>query len=312
MNAATSPSGRAGGSLASRLVVAAIAISGFAALAWADAVGYGGAPPVAWLLPLAVATAVLGGLEVVRLAAARGHDIGGATVPVAAAAIAAAPALGAWVAPNVAAGPLAAPGCIALACSLVLAALFVREIIVYRPGAGALTRIAGGFVAAAALGLPLAFMAGLRLLDPKPGAGGGLLAGLVPLVSLIAVVKAADIAAYGVGSLVGRHRMAPLLSPGKTWEGAAAALAGAVAAAWFVLESSGSHLQVRPLGGWLGFGLAVGLAGMVGDLAESLVKRELGAKDSGRSLGGMGGVLDLVDSLLVAAPVAWALWIAGG
>jgi phosphatidate cytidylyltransferase len=60
------------------------------------------------------------------------------------------------------------------------------------------------------------------------------------------------------------------------------------------------------------YGPLVGLAGMAGDLAESLVKRECGAKDSGRSLGGLGGVLDLVDSLLFAAPVAWLLWVAGG
>jgi phosphatidate cytidylyltransferase len=68
----------------------------------------------------------------------------------------------------------------------------------------------------------------------------------------------------------------------------------------------------RPWGGWLVFGLGVGLAAMVGDLAESLLKRECGAKDSGRSLGGLGGFLDLVDSLLFAAPVAWLLWVLGG
>ena len=57
--------------------------------------------------------------------------------------------------------------------------------------------------------------------------------------------------------------------------------------------------------------MAVGVAGMLGDLAESLVKRELSAKDSGRSLGGLGGFLDLVDATLLAAPVAWMLWVLG-
>ena len=135
---------------------------------------------------------------------------------------------------------------------------------------------------------------------------------MVPLVSLVAVAKAGDIAAYLGGSLLGRHRMAPTLSPGKTWEGAVASLAGSVAAAWILLELAATHLPVGPWGGWLVFGLLVGLAAMAGDLAESLLKRECGVKDSGRSLGGLGGFLDLVDSLLFAAPVAWLLWVAGG
>jgi len=78
-----------------------------------------------------------------------------------------------------------------------------------------------------------------------------------------------------------------------------------------VLHGTSLAPAAQPWGGWVVYGLAVGLAGMVGDLAESLLKREAGAKDSGRSLGGLGGVLDLVDSLLFAAPVAWLLWAAG-
>jgi phosphatidate cytidylyltransferase len=135
---------------------------------------------------------------------------------------------------------------------------------------------------------------------------------MLPLVSLVAVAKAGDIAAYLGGTLLGRHRMTAALSPGKTWEGAVASLAGSSAAAWIVLEQFGSGALARPWGGWLVFGLGVGLAAMVGDLAESLLKRECGAKDSGRSLGGLGGFLDLVDSLLFAAPVAWLLWVLGG
>jgi phosphatidate cytidylyltransferase len=105
--------------------------------------------------------------------------------------------------------------------------------------------------------------------------------------------------------------MAARLSPGKTWEGAAASLAASLAASWIVLDRVDWPTADRPWGGWPAFGVLVGMAGMAGDLAESLVKRDLDAKDSGRSLGGLGGVLDLVDSLLLAAPVAWALWVAG-
>jgi len=64
-----------------------------------------------------------------------------------------------------------------------------------------------------------------------------------------------------------------------------------------------------PWGGWIVHGVLVGVAGIVGDLAESLVKREAGVKDSGTTLGALGGAFDLVDSLLVAAPVAWVLWV---
>ena len=82
-----------------------------------------------------------------------------------------------------------------------------------------------------------------------------------------------------------------------------------MAVAWLVIGRGG--FPSAPLGGWAVYGLLVGLAGMLGDLSESLVKRECGAKDSGQSLGGMGGFLDFVDSLLLAAPVAWMLWAAG-
>jgi phosphatidate cytidylyltransferase len=106
--------------------------------------------------------------------------------------------------------------------------------------------------------------------------------------------------------------MAPLLSPGKTWEGAVASIAGSCLAAWLVLDRLAGPRADGPWGGWLVYGVAVGAAAILGDLAESLLKRECGAKDSGRALGAMGGLLDLVDSLLFAAPVAWGLWVLGG
>lgn len=87
-------------------------------------------------------------------------------------------------------------------------------------------------------------------------------------------------------------------------------MTASVFVAWLVIDRCGGTAPWRPLGGWPLFGVLVGLAGMAGDLSESLVKRELAAKDSGGSLGGMGGFLDLIDSLLFAAPVAWLLWAA--
>ncbi|MBM4011110.1 MAG: hypothetical protein FJ286_06985 [Planctomycetes bacterium] len=294
------------GALPSRLLSGLAAAGLFAALAWADAHGTAKAPPMAWLLPLVIAVAAGAGREAVRLATAAGVPLAPGLVPLGAAVIAAAPAL-----PLPETDPLATIGSAAVATMSIIAAVFVSGVARYAAGDRSLARAVGSVATAVAIGLPLAFMVGLRLIrvdadDTDP------FVRLLPVVSLIAVVKAGDIAAYAVGSTLGRHRMAPVLSPGKTWEGAAASLAASVAAAWLII---GPQMRGRsagqPLGGWPLYGVAVGVAGMLGDLAESLVKRELHAKDSGRLLGGMGGFLDLVDSLLLAAPVAWLLWVLG-
>ncbi len=99
----------------------------------------------------------------------------------------------------------------------------------------------------------------------------------------MAVVKLGDTGAYTVGRLFGRHKMAPVLSPGKTWEGAAGGIVFAVLGSWLVF-----HLMPQAMGftlaqaswSWLLFGPVVGVAGIVGDLAESLFKRDMGRKDS--------------------------------
>lgn len=295
--------------LASRLMAGAAVLAAFATLAWADAHGLWGAPAVVWLLPVVLVVAAGGGREAVRLAAAAGIPIAAGLVPIGAAAIAAAPA---WYAvlPAGAADRVGALGPAAVACMGVVAAAFVTGVSRYAGDGRDVVRAAGSVAAAVGIGLPLAFMVALRLLPPAAAAEPPFVR-LVPVISLIAVVKAGDIAAYAVGSLLGRHRLAPKLSPGKTWEGAAASVAAAIAMAWVVIEWWGAGRAGRPCGGWLAYGLVVGTAGMAGDLAESLVKRDLGAKDSGRSLGGMGGFLDLVDSLLLAGPVAWLLWALG-
>ncbi len=311
-NPASSAAARS--SLVSRAVVSAFAVTMIVALTWADAVGVGGARPVWWLLPLAVLVALRGTAESAGLFAARGvHVRWGVVMAATVAIVLSAAAGGAAFAAASTLSPLGTLGWTALACAAACGLVIAAEIPGYRPGDGALDRVTAGTFIALGLGLPLAFMVALRLLcveslGPEERGPGHL--GVLPLVSLIAVVKAGDILAYIVGSLVGRTKMAPLLSPGKTWEGAVGSLAGSLLAAWLVFEQAGFVAQARPWGGWPVFGLAVGIAGMVGDLAESLVKRELGAKDSGRILGGLGGVLDLIDSLAFAAPVAWLLWVA--
>jgi phosphatidate cytidylyltransferase len=308
VNRPVSPSSVGRGRLASRLVAGATVLAAFSAFVWADATGLAGAPPPAWLLPVVVVLAAGAAHEVVRLASAAGVQLGPFLVPAGAVAIATSPAVFPRGAPS--GDPPAVVGAAAVACMAVVFVTFTVGVARYAPGARAVAGAAGSIAAAVSIGLPFAFMVALRLVATG-AASTTATASLVPIISLIAVVKAGDIAAYAVGSAVGRHRMAPTLSPGKTWEGCVASLAASVAAAWLVIERSGGQVDPRPLGGWLAFGLLVGMAGMVGDLSESLVKRDLGAKDSGTVLGGMGGCLDLVDSLLLAGPVAWLLWQLG-
>lgn len=291
------------GPLASRAVVTVLTAGGFAALCWADAVGFLGARPAWWLTPVAALLGWAAAAEAVRLAAVRGVVLGGLLVPLAAAAVPLAATASAALAGHDPASPL---GWAAVVVTAAVGAMLVGEVAAYRPGGGSLGRVAAGVLAVAAIGLPLAFMVGLRLAGPARG-----VAGLLPLVSMVAVVKGGDIAAYLVGSLLGRHKLAPLVSPGKTREGAVASLAASLGIAWLLLGWFGQDGGGEPWGGWPVYGLTVGAAGMLGDLSESLVKRELAAKDSGRSLGGLGGCLDLIDAPLFAAPVAWLLWTLG-
>lgn len=304
------------GSFASRAVVATAVVAVFAGLVWADATGLGGSAPAWWLLPVAVLVAARGAAEYAGLFTAAGVPVRGKLVQFATVVVALSAAVGAqpFAAGSEVVRPVAALGWTAVACMGATMLLTVAAVSGYAAGRRVLDGLAAAMFIVTALGLPLAFMIALRLLGvthlgPAGRAGDEL--GVLPLVSLVAVVKAGDIAAYVVGTLAGRHRMAPRLSPGKTWEGGVASVVASVVAAWVVLERSGLAGDARPLGGWMAYGLVVGIAGIAGDLAESLVKRELGVKDSGRLLGGLGGMMDLVDSLLFAAPVAWLLWAAG-
>jgi phosphatidate cytidylyltransferase len=133
------------------------------------------------------------------------------------------------------------------------------------------------------------------------------------LVFLMVCVWAGDIAALYVGKRFGRHKLAPRLSPGKTWEGSAASLAGSVLVAacvfWIgdALSARGNtvlHIQ-EPLWQLLLLAVVLNAAAQVGDLLESAIKRGAGVKDSGTMLPGHGGVLDRIDALLLAAPVLW-------
>ena len=132
--------------------------------------------------------------------------------------------------------------------------------------------------------------------------------GRIAVFAVLIAVFADDTAAYLVGRLVGRHKLAPSLSPGKTWEGFVAGTIAAVVATFFTLYDDRSEF----LSIWQAvvLGLAVALAGAAGDLFESALKRDLQVKDSGQLLGGHGGMLDRIDSLLFASVAAFYVVIA--
>ncbi|QDU57735.1 phosphatidate cytidylyltransferase [Aeoliella mucimassa] len=140
--------------------------------------------------------------------------------------------------------------------------------------------------------------------------------GMLALLTTIATVKLNDTGAYVAGHAFGRHRMTPKLSPGKTWEGT---MGG------YLASIGGTMFFLGPVANWLGcdheqtfaawftgaliYAVVVGTAGILGDLAISLLKRDAGVKDSSTWMPGFGGFLDLLDSLMLAAPVSYALWM---
>ena len=129
--------------------------------------------------------------------------------------------------------------------------------------------------------------------------------GLWHLLMFVLVVKSSDIGAYAIGTMFGRHKFSPKISPGKSWEGMGGAMvAAALVAIGFALGCG--------IMSWLSaivFGLCFAFIGQMGDLVESMMKRDAEQKDSGQKVPGFGGVLDIIDSPLVAAPFAYLFFL---
>jgi phosphatidate cytidylyltransferase len=186
--------------------------------------------------------------------------------------------------------------------AVVILLAFLVEMAKFREPGGAVERLALAVWAIAYMGFLPCFLLQLRL-EPHREWTDALRQGTIALALAIFVPKGCDIGAYFTGRLIGRHRMTPVLSPKKTWEGTVGGLAFAVAVA-FGLNRLGPVITGGPAG-VIGFGLTVGMAGMFGDLAESLIKRDCERKDASAAIPGFGGILDVVDSILFAAPVAY-------
>jgi phosphatidate cytidylyltransferase len=142
------------------------------------------------------------------------------------------------------------------------------------------------------VGLGLAYLMLLRGLPEH---------GRLAIFTVLLAVFGADTFAFFTGRLIGRHKLAPVISPGKTWEGLAASTVAAVLISFFALY----HQHFLTTGESLVLGAVIAVAAPVGDLFESAVKRDFGVKDSGRLLAGHGGVLDRLDAPLFAAVAAY-------
>ncbi len=203
--------------------------------------------------------------------------------------------------------------CVLLAALVFLAAMMKREDL-----RSSLPGAAASALALAYISLPLTLLINVRARA----------AGAFYVFYLLVVVWAGDILAFLVGRAVGKHKLAPRISPNKSWEGTVASLAGATVLGTVILAHGnaivefvrntnllpaqpGSILSVgpyptpHPLWVYLLLSVALNVAAQLGDLAESMLKRGAGVKDSGSILPGHGGMLDRIDALLFAAPALW-------
>jgi phosphatidate cytidylyltransferase len=168
-------------------------------------------------------------------------------------------------------------------------------------------RIAKYALALCYLQMMFGFLAAHRMIDNSNAVG------LVSLITLMTSVKMSDAFAYFTGKSLGRSKLAPHLSPKKTVEGALGAFVGAwlgAAIVLFVVAPYAFEIQIQKPWWWfLVYGGLVTLAGMAGDLSVSLLKRDAHCKDSSKWLPGLGGILDVLDSLVFATPVSFLLWM---
>ncbi len=179
-----------------------------------------------------------------------------------------------------------------------VAAALVAVLRADRFGVSVLATEGAGVLCGLVIGMGTGSFAGLARLVPIED-------GTARIALLMAVIIASDVFAYFVGQAIGRHKLAPQVSPGKTIEGAIGGLIGAAIASAVVANQM---FASQPMGLIVMVGVLAAVAGIVGDLLESLFKRYVGAKDSGTLFPGHGGALDRMDAFLLAAPLVYAFF----
>lgn len=183
--------------------------------------------------------------------------------------------------------------------------LFLKNAIRFQEPGQTMEVLGAELLGVSYVGFLLAMLAELRWV-------AGPQTGYLALGALIISAKLGDVGGYTFGRLWGKKKLVPRLSPGKTWMGGFGAIFGASLGAWLWLQFTPSLFNdswSAPAWYWsILFGAIIGVVGLVGDLCESLIKRDVGKKDSAELLPGFGGLLDLLDSPLYAGPVAFLLW----
>lgn len=285
-----------------RLLLGTLIIAALVGLCWLD---QRSALPGLWLFPVGLILTLLASDEILSLSRAGGlrplaWAVYGGNVLILSAGW-----FGSLVAHAHHAPSISAEQSILVSLGLAFIALIAGEMARYVGPGGVTANLGAAMLALVYVGVLMAILVMLRMAW-----------GIGAIVSMIVVVKMGDTGAYTFGRLFGRHKMAPTLSPGKTLEGALggmllAVIGSWVAFGWIVPMTSTASATSGPRWGWLVYGLLVASAGLLGDLAESLVKRDVGRKDSSDWMPGFGGVLDIIDSLLLAAPVAYGCWAMG-
>ena len=192
-----------------------------------------------------------------------------------------------------------------LAFSLVVMVLFLVSAINFEKPGQSMETLSSEILIVVYIGVFLSMTAQLRWV-------AGAEAGYLVLGSLIIVTKGGDIGAYTLGRLWGRKKLSPKLSPGKTWWGARGAVLFSALFAWLWLTYMPGLFDEswRPCPWPLAvlYGIVIGTVGLIGDLCESLIKRDVGKKDSATLMPGFGGMLDVLDSILYTGPAAYLFW----
>jgi phosphatidate cytidylyltransferase len=284
-----------------RLAISAVLIPALIGLFWLDAA----AGESAWvLLVLCVLLAIRASWEMVDLLRTRAMQPAWLPVVVCSVGIILAGWFR-WGENGDGANDLSRLAAIGLAFSFSVLLLMLHSAVRYRQPGGQMESLGAELLVTSYVGVLLAVTAQLRWV-------AGHEAGYLVLGSLVIAAKAGDIGGYTVGRLFGKRKMTPYLSPGKTWMGALGAVvfAGAGGCLWLHFAAP-YFLQFAspPATVWaVCYGVCIGVVGLIGDLCESLVKRDVEKKDSATLLPGFGGLLDLLDSVLYAGPVAYLLW----